>query len=361
MVRWLFSTNAFSRFMASLSLIFLPLNKLLNNIFITKGFFTKIFTSCSNYKRALSNFSEGGATYNFNHKYLYGFTFMVDSSEWLSIFIYILIFLMGYGMTSYILDGYIYSKNIIIRLVQKFCFIIYNLFIIIGFLFMLYLMIKSNHNYCSDFEDIIKSGENVISEEGNNFSNNIDNNKNMINVKADDEYYDIRISKKAVEAGINKGGELLINAINELTPNILPAMAAGSAARAAGEVVKNVSMPLAGKLASIAGSAALTAGAVRASVNVVDSVLKNDEILGSSFNPDDKTPPSPDKEFIINSINEMDINIYLQNKFNSWFVNCDGININLGEKSPIEFILGHLLELDLIILVIIFYCILISL
>ena len=76
--------------------------------------------------------------------------------------------------------------------------------------------------------------------------------------------------------------------------------------------------------------------------------------MGTKFNPGDKTPPSPDKEFIIHSMNEMDINFYLQNIFNSWFINCDGININIGAKSPIEFLLEHLLELDLIILIFLF-------
>lgn len=51
----------------------------------------------------------------------------------------------------------------------------------------------------------------------------------------------------------------------------------------------------------------------------------------------------------------MDINSYLQNKFNSWFVNCDGININIGDKSPIETLLEQYLRLDLIIIAIVLY------
>ena len=274
---------------------------------------------------------------------------------------YIFVFIMSYFLTSYYMEGGVYSNNIIIRYIQKFSFFVIYILLFLLFVGIVYTIYKNMYIHCSELDLDINTGPatetkdlNARAEPEND--NKVQDNKNkVVQVDSDEEFYNIQVKKESMHSAIENIGDGVIKAINELAPNLGPAFAGGSAARAAAQVLQPSSMPTAGKLASIVGTAVVTGGALKTVLKSIDLAFKDDEILKTKHNPGDKTPPSPDTEFSIHSVNEMDINSYLQNKFHSWFVKCDGININIGDQSPIEVLLEQFFRLDLIIIVIVFY------
>ena len=81
-------------------------------------------------------------------------------------------------MTSYYLDGSVYSKCIFLKIIQKFSFFLIYVFMFIVLVYILFYFYKNMFIDCSDFEldmselDTIKKSLSLITVQGIGFINN---------------------------------------------------------------------------------------------------------------------------------------------------------------------------------------------
>lgn len=252
-----------------------------------------------------------------------------------------IIFIISYSVISYYRDGRVFFQNVYLRFIQKLSLYVFYVFIFVVGFCLVFSIYKNMFIYCSDFDfkDLEDLHKTDLPKEDEDSQKLLINSK-VLSIESDDTQLTIKVSKEFVDRGLTEG---------------TAAVAASAGALAAGKIVKNANISLPVKIITVAGTAALTGVLVKSTISALDYYFKKDDLLESKFLPGATTPPSPDKDFICNSINEMDIQVYFNNLFNNWFIYSESINVSLDKQSPIEGLLRDLLIMDILILFIMAY------
>ena len=234
--------------------------------------------------------------------------------------------IVSYIITHFVLNKYQYSKNILIRFIQK--LIIYSVSSLMIILLVIYI------GYILDIEWIrtvhCDGGDDDPSTSSSN--NKTDNNKNLVTVdkttdsSTNKEYYEFKVEKKTLDHLANQALDTGVNVAKEAAP----ALFAGSAAGALGAAVFNgtAHLPLPSRvavaaLATGAGAATAVAGGTfaKAAVNGVMNQAALSEMIAKSdhANPDVTRVPSPDNPFINSMIEIGDTHSPLETLLKSLF------------------------------------------
>lgn len=229
-------------------------------------------------------------------------------------------FVISYLISSFVLNKFKYSEYLIIRLLQKFIFLI--LCIISGY-FFLYIFLDVNFNIFADSDNDSDSNLDIEEDHSSpqsrkespvvNENSNIKG-KDLLNIKVEkdnnNEYYNARNEKNIMDNTIEKVGNLLINAAEKVAPNLRAGAFSAAGSATAAMIKATGSFPPFQRAGAIAGTAFITSATSKIGLGVGSSILKNSDILSSiekskHSDPDISRIPSPDMDNnLINSIIE---------------------------------------------------------
>lgn len=247
----------------------------------------------------------------------------------------IISFLISFLLSSFVLNKFEFSNNIIIRYLQKFVFI--NICIIAFFLFAGYFFPHLfTPVYCSS-DDGMSSELKKTSESS---SNHTSKGKDVVVVTESSstnnkEYYEFKLRKDVVHKGISTVSEATKTAADSVIPNIGAGTAAGATAAA---VVKATNgLPLGTRLLALGSSTFTVAAATKIGLGLGQHMVKESLKKDSDSNSDSNNVTSNDNSstgsdsYSINSLNEMS-----------------------EMNSPLQILLLYSLKLDLLMLVVFF-------
>ncbi len=205
---------------------------------------------------------------------------------------------------SFLIFNFVYnklnfSKNIFIRLLQK--FVVYNVCFYFAIMIAVYFDFSLFNTIFCDSDD-----EDNNEVKANNKDQNY--NKNDLNNK-DGKDYDFKLPKEPVD--------ILTKAISDAASNMASNMGAASAGgAAAAAVIKNMPLPPVQRIAAGAVAAGVTSGAVTIGIQVGGAITKNlnasEAIKNHPYGePDIERVPSPDSNFINSALENGDQSIPL--------------------------------------------------
>ena len=245
----------------------------------------------------------------------------------------ILSFIISYLLSSFVLNKFEFSNNIIIRYLQKFVFInicIFAFFIVIGY-FSSYLFptvyCSSDDSMGSDLKKTTEisnsdtsKGKDVVVVTESTSSNN-------------KEYYEFKLRKDVVHKSVNTVSEASKTAVESVIPNIGAGAAAGTTAAA---IIKATNgLPLGTRLLALGTSTLTVAAATSMGIGLGQQVLKESFKKDSESNSESNNVTSNDNSssgsdsFSINSLNEIS-----------------------EMNSPLQILLLYSLKLDLVMLIV---------
>jgi hypothetical protein len=245
-------------------------------------------------------------------------------------------FLISALFSSYVLNKFEYSKNIIVRILQK--FVIYIL-ILIFVLYLYFYIFGITVAECSSGGSI-ECLEYELSKNDSNGKTNggkeIINVNSEISTKNNTENYNFQINKDLMDKGLQSVSEMSKAVVQQIAPNIGAGAAAGTATAAM--VKATTGLPAFQRMGLIGGTAVITAASTKVGLNIGKAISKESDIMDSIKNSEFcdsniERIPSPDNIFI-NSVLEKN----------------EQINI---ENSPLEVLLTSLFTLNVLTLLLI--------
>lgn len=286
----------------------------------------KIFNDLKGYFNQLSIIHGGKFTYInmllFLTLLLYNFLFSINNYA-----VFIIITLISFLIFTFGLDRFKFSRNSTIRILQQLLFIIL-LIVILGIVYL------KTPIYCSsDDGDVVKSyltqtdthstdtySTKTHSTKGDmgfkDVSNNLDSKntsqvqhesskEESISVTKNSTSYTITVNKDVVE----KGFEVLGEAVSKSIETIIPNSGAGAAAGAIGAGVFKAtsSLPPLQRITTVGITTLVGAASAKVGIDIGTSLVKHGArtVKNSPYaDPDMEEIPSPDGEFFINSLLE---------------------------------------------------------
>jgi hypothetical protein len=243
---------------------------------------------------------------------LYNFLFSTNNYA-----VFIIITLISFLIFTFGLDRFKFSKNSTIRILQQVLFIIL-LILILGVVYL------KTPIYCSsDDGDVVKSyltQTDTHSTKGDtgfkDVSNNLDSKntsqvqhesgkEESISVTKNSTSYTITVNKDVVEKGFEVIGEAMSKSIETIVPNSGAGAAAG--AIGAGVFKATSSLPPLQRITAVGVTTLVGAASAKVGIDIGTSLVKHGArtVKNSAYaDPDVERIPSPDGEFFINSLLE---------------------------------------------------------
>ena len=291
---WTFElTSKFYLFVYSATTIFQILIRFFQRIF--SSLFNKFWLFYSNYPLIYI-----GILYFISAIFIYLLFLFYTSIDIIIIFIFTII---SFAIFMYISDNYKYSRNIYIRKIQKFVFIVIKISLL-GYLFSFLNLPILNTLFCdSDDEDDDAEEIYTTDEEDNRNSLKKPSDKGksiaQVSTHTDDksnEYINVRVSKEVWDSSVAaiKGGA--VEVIKDIAPQLGVAAAAG---KAAVETIKHTNgMPIGPRAATVFATTTATAVATGLAINVTKESSRNSSILERSTRPSPSPIAGPSSEII---------------------------------------------------------------